>query len=319
MNIYTLYNFQLKNKKLNDLYERLFVRLVNLFLPVYYFISRLFLVEEFNEKKNLNKKDCYIVSLTSFPVRIKKVWLAIESLLRQKEKPDAIILWLSKREINGRSSLPKSLLRLEKWVHIEFCEDNLMPHNKYFHTMARYPKANIITVDDDVIYPPNLIGDLKDCHKKHPDSICSTITRAIKETDGKIHPYTEWNGTGKDIIRSHKFLQLGVGGVLYPPDSLHEEIFNKKILKQKALKADDLWLKMMSLKNDTKVVSLANTNQQKFLPIIFENDRQLMEVNIGDGQNDKVFRDLLNHYQLEDLIFKQNKVSVNKTTVNKNG
>lgn len=316
MNIYTLYNFQFKNSTINNLYNRIFVRLANLLLPVYYIISGFFISRELREE-NLNRKDCYIVSLTTFPDRIKKVWIAIESILRQQEKPDAVILWLSKQEFNERSSLPKSLLRLEKRLQIEFCDDNLMPHNKYFHTMLKYPKANIITVDDDVIYPPDLIGDLKGCHKKYPDSVCSTVTRSITKTNGEIDPYTDWKGTGEDLLRSHKLLQLGVGGVLYPPDSLHKEVFNKKILKQKALKADDLWLKIMSLKNDTKVVSLDHINRRKFLPVIFRNNKKLMEENIGERQNDKIFSDLLDHYELKNLIFNSDEHQAHKSIANR--
>ncbi len=318
MNIYTFYNLTFKNKTLNDLYDRVFIRLANILLPIYYYMSGLFYSRSLGKKENLNSEGCYIVSLTSFPVRIKRVWLAIESILRQKEKPDAIILWLSKKEFAGRSSLPKSLLRLEKWIQIEFCDDNLMPHNKYYHTLTKYPKANIITVDDDVIYPPNLIGDLKKCHKEHPNSISSTITRVIRQTNGKIHPYIEWNGWRKgEQAKSHKFLQLGVGGVLYPPGSLDNEIFNKEILKEKALKADDLWLKVMSLKNDTKIVSLGGTTYRKLLPILFKYNRQLMRINIGEGQNDKVFNDLLDHYQLKDLLFKDQKVFRKKKRLDK--
>src|SRR5699024_1699375 len=153
-----------------------------------------------------------------------------------------------------------------------------------------YPKANVITVDDDVIYPPDLVKNLKKSHKKHPNSICSNTTRIIKIYNGTIQPYTTWSKPVGPLKKSHQLQQIGVGGVLYPPHSLHEEVFNIKILKQKALEADDLWLKIMSLKNNTKIVSLPNARQRKLFPIIIKDNKQLMGSNIKGGQNDKILK-----------------------------
>jgi len=302
MNLYTLYNIEFNNKKLNSWYKRIYVRLINILLPVYYYVSGIFIKRSLGNK-NLNNCDNYIVSLTSFPARINKVWLAIESILRQETKPDGIILWLYKGEFDEKKSLPKNLRRLEKWIQIKFCDDDLMSHNKYFHTMVEYPKANIITVDDDIIYPPSLIGDLKYYHQKYPDAICSTITRVINVTNGSIQPYKSFREEGGDIKKSHKYLQLGFGGVLYPPNSLHSEVFNKRILKQKALKADDLWLKVMSYKKETEIVSISNFQQKEFLPIIIKNNRKLMDSNIGEARNDKNMRNIMDYYKLPDSVF----------------
>ncbi len=304
MNICSLYNLSFQNKKVNEWYNRLFVRVVNLFLPAYYYVSGFFLNRKLKESSDLNSPDKYIISLTSFPVRINTLWLVIESLLRQKEKPDAIMLWLYKEDFDGKSSLPKSLLRFEKWIQIKFCDENLKPHIKYFYTMKKYPEANIITVDDDVIYPSDLIRNLKKSHKKHPNSICSTTTRTIKINKGTIQSYSEWKKPVGPLKKSHQLQQLGVGGVLYPRDSLHKEVFNINALKQMALKADDLWLKVMSSKNNTAVVSLSNARHLKLLPVIIKNDNRLMESNIIEGQNDKVLKDIMNYYGLSSSIFK---------------
>lgn len=50
-----------------------------------------------------------VVSLTSFPARIKKVHIVIESLLNQTIKPDKIILWLSKEQFEHYYVLPSKL------------------------------------------------------------------------------------------------------------------------------------------------------------------------------------------------------------------
>ena len=39
-----------------------------------------------------------IISLTTIPSRVDKVWLTTESLLRQSRKPDKVLLWLAENE-----------------------------------------------------------------------------------------------------------------------------------------------------------------------------------------------------------------------------
>ena len=92
----------------------------------------------------------FIVSLTSFPARIDQIWISIECLLRQTVKPDALYLWLSKEQF-AEQELPKSLTDLqERGLTVEFVDDDLKAHKKYYYAMQRHPEANIITVDDDL-------------------------------------------------------------------------------------------------------------------------------------------------------------------------
>ena len=65
-----------------------------------------------------------VVSLTTFPLRIGKVHLTIQSILRQSRPADRILLWLSKEEFPEEAQLPANLLRLkEKGLDIRFCDN----------------------------------------------------------------------------------------------------------------------------------------------------------------------------------------------------
>ena len=58
-------------------------------------------------------KNDVIVSLTSYPPRIKTVHLTIESLLMQTQRVKKILLWLSPEEFpNKEDDLPSELLNL---------------------------------------------------------------------------------------------------------------------------------------------------------------------------------------------------------------
>ena len=76
-----------------------------------------------------------------------------------------------------------------------------------------------------------------------------------------------------------------------------------------ALKADDLWLKIMSIKNQTTVVGIAGEFTRPFgIPIKIKNDVRLMDSNIGDRKNDIIFNALMHHYKIPISIFKDQQV-----------
>ncbi len=277
------------------------LRVKNLVYSLKYLFSSLF-TNRFRIEldADLNRNDKIIVSMTSKPDRIHKVWLVVESLLRQKEMPNAVILYLALDEFRDEKILPQRLLKLKKrGLQIVFVADNLKPHNKYFYAMASFPKANIITVDDDKIYPPNLVSVLKQYAGLYPDKICSVLTREIKTKNGQVESYVNWEVIRSNREPSHTLLNLGVGGVIYPPGALHKDLFDKEQLKNRTLLTDDIWLKVMAIRNNTKIVSLAGLFRKPFVSITGLGKEQLMLKNIYGGENDLVFKDLLSWYNID--------------------
>jgi hypothetical protein len=302
--LYLFYFSSSKRKFLgkHDLWGRFWALIFRIISPIYYKISSPFATSGLAKSKN---QVPIIISLTSFPARIDKVWLTIESVLRQKEKADKVLLWLYEGEFQGKYSLPKNLLRLEKrGLEIRFCDENLMPHKKYYYTMLEFPTANVVTIDDDMFYPTDLIAKLKLFHKKYPTSILCPITRKIQFEKGEITEYKNWKYAKENSEPLFINLTMGGGGTMFPPNVLHSDVFDLKNLKSLALKADDLWLKIMSLKNKTKVVSMVGEYPRFFIPLIHEDNISLTDSNIGEGRNDQIFKSLMEHYQIPQSIFK---------------
>ena len=75
----------------------------NAVLPIYLRLSHI--------KENHKVEHNIILSLTSFPLRIGKLWMVIESLLRQTVRAEKIIVWLSKEQFPDINSVPQSILR----------------------------------------------------------------------------------------------------------------------------------------------------------------------------------------------------------------
>lgn len=277
------------------------LRVINLGFIIYYCLTAL-LAKRYKiaDDEDLNQKGKIIVSLTTKPERIKKTWLVAESILRQKKRPDGLILYLAKDEFQTESDLPRSILSLRKrGLKIIFVEENLRPHNKYFHTMCSYPKADVLTVDDDKIYSSDLISHLVEYSNRYPRSICAVLVRRIKVKDRLVNSYLNWEISMKNEGPSHGLLSLGVGGVLFPAGSLHSALFDVRRLKEQALLTDDLWIKIMALKKGTKVASAAGMFDRPFISIVGLGKEQLMNLNVLKGQNDIVFKDLIQSYQID--------------------
>lgn len=255
--------------------------------------------ENHPSKKNmLNKKhrdQKIIVSFTSYPKRIKDVWLVVETLLRQSLKPDMIILWVAKSQFNSLDELPARLVALQKCgLTIRFCDD-LRSHKKYFYVMQEYPNDLIVLVDDDTFYSKDLLKELIKYHKKYPKDIISMTSALI--TDVRDLP-SQWRSPRCDerLIHSYYAQPYSGQGTLYPPHCLDERIaFDKDKIMHLCPYADDLWLKLMSMRNGTTVSVIYKF---RCIPVTIygTTESSLYYINAEQGKNDEQWKNLLNYY-----------------------
>ena len=240
-----------KNHVINIIYSpfRFFLRRsANLFLP--YFLKK-------SNKKALfpSIENGVIVSLTSFPARINKVWLVIECLKRQSVLPDKIILWLSKDQFPNESDIPESLKqRVGNLFEVRLVDGDIRSHKKYFYAMTEFPGKAFITCDDDVFYHSNMVKNLVVASKMYPGCIiANNSTEMTYNKDGALLPYIEWKNNFRPYASKNR-VQIGIGGVLYPPGCLHELVLRKDLFSKLSPMADDLWLSLMARLNKTPVV-----------------------------------------------------------------
>lgn len=193
-----------------------------------------------------------IVSLTSFPARIKNIWITCATLLNQYYENIHIVLWLSKEQFpEGKKSLPKSLVNLtNKGLDIRFVDDDLRPHKKYFYSFKTWPNNCIITVDDDIIYNPNIVDKLVTIYKQFPK--CVICNRGVKISHAS---YSHWEIAHNKLQPTYGIMPTGIGGVLYPPLCYDvENMFDVDTIKKTCLHGDDLWLNLMTRRKNTQIV-----------------------------------------------------------------
>ena len=130
--------------------------------------------------------------------------------------------------------------------------------------------------------------------EKFPFSIICNEGRRITIGEEGIMPYDKWEQLNKFTGPSYNISFIGVGGVLYPPGSLHKETLNNEVFQNLCLSADDLWLKTMSLLEKTTVVK--SDYLSNYLPLIHFNNKNLSSSNLTLNQNDQQLKGIRGHY-----------------------
>lgn len=237
-------------------------------------------------KKNRHQK--IIVSLTSYSKRFSELNLVIKSLLNQKMKPDMVILYLGTD--SDVSDLPCSLLKLRKYglTIVDGCDD-LKPHKKYYFAMQEYPDDIIITVDDDCIYDRDLIKNLVETHNQFPDAVIARRVNRMRfdEKNNRLL-YNQWDYEVQDTCNSPDYylLATGVGGCLYPPHKLDNQLFNINAIRKTCLLTDDLWLKYIELKSKVAVVK-SQSKVKHPLTLEYSAATGLAKLNVLRNNNDE--------------------------------
>jgi hypothetical protein len=250
-----------------------------------------------------------VVSFTTYSKRIHDVHLVIESIAKQTIKPKRIILWLDENEFT-LDTIPLTLKsQMERGLEVRFCE-NLKSYKKLIPTLELGIEDNIITIDDDVLYPHDMIELLVQTHKVYPDCIVANRIHQIVIKDGEIAPYDNWVYESHSTTPSLLNVAIGVGGVLYPKRCFVQEVMNKDLFMSLCPTADDIWFKAMSLVKEIKVVK-TNDNRdfwKRYLTNYECQDIALSDINVFENQNDQQIK----------AVFDAQKVSVLRQCVQDN-
>ena len=247
-----------------------------------------------------------IVSLTTYSKRIHDVHLVIESIARQTVLPSRLILWLDEGEFT-LETIPLILKKqMVRGLEIGFCP-NYRSYKKLIPTLQKYPKANIITIDDDVLYPHDMVEMLCREHIKYPETIIGHRVHKIKfDSNGDIMPYKDWEHEISDPASSFQNIAIGVGGVFYPAESLSSDCLDINNFTHLAPNADDIWFKAMSLLNDQKHKKVTDNRPfwNRFLLLQDSQDIGLLNSNLFENGNDSQFKAVCEKYQLYEKLNK---------------
>ena len=237
-----------------------------------------------------------IVSLTTFPDRIRTIHLVLESIFAQTRKPDEIVLWLAEDEFPQKEAeLPQELLEhiSHKRVSLRWCPD-LKPHKKYFYAFREHPEEIVVTIDDDVLYSADMLEVLYKSYLLHPNAVSAhRVHLMLISEQGEILSYRKWIHELSACLHqpSMQLMATGCAGILYPVYLLRKEFLDVDAVCKTCLFADDLWLKAMELLSDVPVVAARVCSELQFVPGTQE--KTLQKVNVLKDQNDAQLKQII--------------------------
>lgn len=249
-----------------------------------------------------NKTAQVIVSLTSFPAAIEFVLPTVRSILAGTVLPDKIVLYLTYSQFED-CGIPQELLDLSREnpiFEIRNYDSEIRSYRKLIPALKDFPEAVIVTIDDDTEYHPDMLASLLRLHRKYPDQVLAHRTRYILADK----PYREWPKlrwyhflSGKIKI-SPAIIQTGVGGVLYPPHSLKEDMLDEKLFRELAPTNDDIWFWAAAVANGKTVIPVpfGPHNKPKGLGKPREIALKTVNVKAGANRNDLAFKAIIEKY-----------------------
>ena len=238
-----------------------------------------------------------IVSLTSYPARIKTVHQVIDTLLSQTKKADEVVLWLADSQFpNKEKDLPFELLDLtKKGLTISWCED-IKSYKKLIPALKKYPDSIIVTADDDNIYEKDWLKKLHESYLKNPQVIHCHRASLMTFRNCKLRPYREWK-VCVPATRKPSFLNFltGVGGVLYPPNVFYKDVADKELFMNLSPHGDDIWFWAMAVLNGKKI-KIADDYAFRQNLVDGTQESALWRKNNTGGRNDEQLRKVFKKY-----------------------
>lgn len=243
-----------------------------------------------------------VVSITSYGRRVNTnvVYYTLVSILRQTLQPNKIILSLDKTQWS-ESTLPKKLYSLKaKGVEFLFCDD-VRSYTKLIPTLKKFSNSTIITFDDDIIYSRHSVEALVQMHRLYPKDICCFQALSIKCNNGIPSHYRTWKEIKTPFRGKGLVFPLGVGGVLYPPRSLHQDVFNSFLFKKLCPQADDIWFWFCGLQNNTEINVVVKRGKDISFDSLYQylhKGSALTHSNRFENQNDMQFKALMDYFNI---------------------
>jgi protein O-GlcNAc transferase len=238
-------------------------------------------------------KESVIVSLTSYPPRYSQLEHTIKCLMNQTVQPDKVVLWIAHSD---GAALPQNVRSMtEIGLSIEMCED-LKSYKKILPSLRKFPKALVVTADDDLYYRRtwleellyNYDGDEKLvlCHRAHNVTLGS---------NGLPRNYSDWQQNTNKHDCSELIFPTGGAGALYTPGVFHADVQNIDLIQKLCPTGDDIWLYWMARRNGAKFRKVGR--RRPIIPWPGTQESSLRHINVPrGGGNDIMIANMVRAY-----------------------
>ena len=200
-----------------------------------------------------------LVSMTSYPGRIKNVGMAVFLLLtKQTKQPDEIHLWLAEPQFpNKEADLPMDLRKVLAHPKVVL---HWLPENTYVHKRHEIFKTAgkddcVFLIDDDVRYADNLIETVMGVHQKHPNCIVCYNQYSVHKYNGRRIIYTYPKIPDTPHINKYRWCgQSMIPMSVYPTEILDSE--HQAVRNRTSPVSDECWFQPWVVYYDIPIVFL---------------------------------------------------------------
>ncbi|MFY0606651.1 MAG: hypothetical protein JXR10_08045 [Cyclobacteriaceae bacterium] len=252
------------------------------------------------------------VSLTTTPDRIGKIKDTLNSLLDQNTQAQAIILNLPRVSLKGVEYSIPSFLKNNTNVTINWIPEDLGPASKSLPTL-RNPDipsdALIVVLDDDQVYPKNLLELYLQSSQLYPDhalTICGwKVPKSLQHQEKKI-----LRGAGLKLAEpkanisedSQVEVLQGASSYAIKKSFFDNQIFDFSVAPINAMFADDIWLSghLAKRKVPRKLIKGSFSYCRILAYPHFKTEGLRDTANADNSNNDALYRYFENDWQLFD-------------------
>lgn len=192
-----------------------------------------------------------IVSLTTISSRVDRVSQTIDSIAKQTLKPHSINLYISEEPYLLDQGIRRGNEHLQRIADMGaniYLTPNIGPYRKQYPLLQQLRDANaspetlIVTIDDDVLYPVDILTQLVGT-ARYDDAIVAHRGREMAFNGRRLKPYSEFKAPTS--MKSQYNLGTGKNGIAYrlkhfPTDPA------EYIGPWLAPTADDIWCKWVT-------------------------------------------------------------------------
>ena len=248
-----------------------------------------------------------VVSFTSWPGRIGTASRVVANMFAQTRPPDRVVLYLAEEEFPDRR-LPGSLEAALRDPRFEVrYTRNVRSHKKHVQVFRDFPRAAVVFVDDDIVYPPTLLEQLADAARLHPYAVVCLRSHTLAMTRrGNFAPYADWMDQPRLVGRpSALVLATTGGGTLVPPGLMPSMAGDAETFMRLAPTADDLWLKWCLLLAGVPCLHIGGPDCPPLVQIEGTQQETLCEENVVRGANDRIWSNLQDAYPAEAAVLRR--------------
>lgn len=240
-----------------------------------------------------------IVSLTTYPPRINKSWLAIETLLRQTVAPERLLLVLNLEEFPSRELPKKIRQQTKRGLEVLWVERNGRSYDKMLPARSMFPGMTLVTFDDDKFFPRHLLRELFEASLQNPGYVVGArgwIIRKLK-TKHVLRFGDGWTRATRGMKGSHLFTPGG-NGCLYPYNSLSQLVDDLDEALRVCPTTDDIWFWGALQKNESRIVCLGMPPHRPVSKL----KRGPSLSSINSSGEDKQFQSALDHFKIRGSV-----------------